>query len=343
MTKKLKLSALVSVMVGVAMGATAGTTNLLQSVEVTFTVFTQGTPVVKNGDTNNIIDKGKFDTKALIAAVSPTSNFVNGEMLVRATPVSNAVVLVTNLVPVWTNILVISNTSSSVDAISNDLIFNSNAPIYIGNTNVTYSTNTETIAGSVVTLGTNVATVGTNTNAVTVTVGTNTTVTVTVITNAFGFNVGTSNVFVSETITNVPSSTNVLGTASWDIYTPAGHHTPATLTPISTNVIFNIFTDTVHDDSATNAIIHGETIGKNHVVKFGTTDEIRAFVLSNASWNIRLDGYSQGHYVTVNLGGNDDVYSQDYNWTGSGSGLSNSVPTVIEGGVTENYFKFLTQ
>lgn len=113
------------------------------------------------------------------------------------------------------------------------------------------------------------------------------------------------------------------------------------MTPLNTNVLFNIYTDDVYSDGTNVARIHGETVTKNHEIKFGTTDEIRTFILSNATWNIKLSGYASGHYVPVSLGGGAVSASQDFNWIGSGSGTGTNVPVVISGGVSEDYSKFL--
>jgi hypothetical protein len=170
-------------------------------------------------------------------------------------------------------------------------------------------------------------------------IGSNTTVTSLTFTNSSGYVIGTSNIFVINSFTNIPGETTNLGTASWVIYN--NNHGHPSITPISTNVTFDIHTDDVHGDGTNLALIHGETIGKNHVIKYGTTDEIRTFSLSNATWNIKLDGYSNGHYVPVSLGDDVTGYSSDYNWEGSGSGTSNAVPLVIEGSVSEQYSVFL--
>jgi hypothetical protein len=315
-----------------AMNTQAATTNLLQSVSVSFTVFTQGAPIVTSKGTNNVVSHNAFGSHDLVRAVSGT--YHSGDMLVRATPVTNAPVTVTNLVPVWTNTLLLTNTSTSTQVISNELIFGTNNPIAIS-TNVTFGTNIEVIGSIAVTLGSNIATAG----ATTIDVGTNTSVTASVVTNNVGFILGTNYVFVSNTLTNSASSTNILGTASWQIFNPADH---GTLTPISTNVTFAIYTDKVYDDTNAVALIHGEFIKRDHVIKSGTTEEIRTLILSNSTWNIKMVGYAHGHYVPVSLGGSDVVYSQDLNWSGSGSGLmGTNTPAVIEGNVLEDYFKFL--
>ena len=339
MNKKIRSFALVSLLAAAAMGAQAGTTNLLQSVTVAFTVYKQGPSNVNSatGLTNYIVDKSSFKTKDLITAVSATSNFNNGDVLVRATPVTNAVVNVTNLVPNGTNTLTLTNTSTSNTNITYDLI-TATSTNAIGDTNITFGTNIEDFGTNAVTLGTNTAIVGTNT-ALNVIVGTNTTVTITTLTNAVGENVGTNYVFVSNTLTNEPTTTNVLGTPYWAIYSSR----TKTLTPISTNVTFDIRTRLVYDDGTNVARIHGETITKNHIVKFGTTDEIRTLVLSNATVNVKLQGYAEGHYVPVRLGKGDTSYSQDFGWAGSGSGTYTNAPVVVEGGIVEQYYKFLVQ
>jgi hypothetical protein len=232
-------------------------------------------------------------------------------------------------------VLVITNESTSEESVSNYLILGANAPVFIGDTNVTYGTNTEVLDGQTVTLGTNAATVGANTYVV----GTNTTVTTIPLTNGVGNPVGTSNIFVSNTLTNSVSPTNKLGTASWQIYNNNKGH--PTLTPISTNVTFNIYTDQVYGDGTNSALVHGQIVGRNGVIRFGTTDEIRTLVLSNSTWTIKLQGYANGRYVPVSLGGSDVVYSQSYNWFGSGSGTSNSVPVILDGFIDEDFLKEL--
>ncbi|MGD0812878.1 MAG: hypothetical protein ABSA83_04685 [Verrucomicrobiota bacterium] len=331
MKKEIKLSAL-ALLAAVAASTTTAQTNLLQAVSVGFATYQQG-PTNITTVTNYLVDKGSFGSKDLVNILS-SNGFQNGDILVRATPVIITGVTVTNLEPGGTNILVITNESTSEEIVSNYLILNTNAPVFIGDTNVTYSSDTEVIDGLTVTLGTNIATVGTDTNALTLVVGTNTTVTVIPLTNGVGNPVGTSNIFVSNTLTNSVTPTNKLGTASWQIY---NKHTKPQLTPISTNVYFNIYTDHVHADGTNAALVHGQTVAKNGVIKFGTTDEIRILVLSNSAWNIKLQGYANGHYVPVSLGGSDVVYSQTYNWTGSGSGTSNSVPVILDGFIDEDY------
>jgi hypothetical protein len=333
MSTKVKIGMLASAFAVATLSASA-TTNLLQSVNVAFTVFSQGPTNVSGNNTNYTVDHARFDTKALIAALSPTSNFVAGEELVRATPVETVPVTVTNLVTNGTITLEFTNTSTSTSSVSNEVIVGG-MTYMIGTSNVTFGTNLQTIGGSSVTIGTNVATFGTNSFIV----GTNTTVTATALTDTNGYNTGTNYVFVSNTLTNSAATTNVLGTAVWDIYTPR----TKTLTPINTNVTFNIYPVHVHDDGTNIARIHGEVITRNHVVIHGTTDEVRAFVLSNANWNIRLIGYAEGRYIPVNLGGSDLSYSQNFNWFGAGSGTSNTAVVVVEGYVTEDYFKFLKQ
>jgi hypothetical protein len=132
-----------------------------------------------------------------------------------------------------------------------------------------------------------------------------------------------------------PVTTNgTLGTGSWVIYNKG------TITPISTNVYFDIYTDDAYGGT-NRAYVHGETIMKDHVIKFGTTEEIRTLVLSNSVWQIKAQGYAHGHLVPVSLGGSDVAYSQDYDWHGNGSGTTtNSDVVVIKGDITENYFDF---
>lgn len=186
MTKTLKSIVLATLAATTAISAKADTTNLLQNVSVAFVIYSQGAPVVKGDNTNNIVDKGAFGTKALIAAVSQSGAFLPGDELVRATPVTNEPVEVTNLVPVGTNTLVITNTSTSTLTVSNELILNGGSAIPISNLNVTFGTDSEVIGGVTVTLGTNIAT-----NSITnLIVGTNTTVTATILTNEGGYLVG---------------------------------------------------------------------------------------------------------------------------------------------------------
>jgi hypothetical protein len=332
MNNRIKLSAL-ALLAAAATTANAET-NLLQEVSVNFVYYSQGPTNVTSAGTNYIVNGPyRFGSKDLIAAVSSTG-YSSGDVLVRATPVITVPVYVTSLSPVGTNVLVITNTSTSEDAISNEWIFNGGAPVYIGDTNVTYGTNIQTIGGSNVTIGTNIATAGGSTQIV----GTNTTVTTTVLTNGVGNPVGTSNVFVSNDLETNSTSTNTLGTASWLIYNKNGN--PKT-NALSTNVYFDIHTDLVYGLTNVDAYVHGETITKQHVIKHGTTDEIRTLILSNSTWNIKLQGFAQGRSVPVNLGGSDVAYSQDYNWAGNGSGTSNSTPVVIDGNVSEDYFKYL--
>ena len=335
MTNKLKISAL-ALLAAAAATAASAETNLLQEVSVTFQYYSQGpTNVTSSGATNYTVNgPDRFGTKNLIGILS-TNGFQSGDVLARATPVTNLIVVGTNLVPFGTNTLVITNTSTSEESISNDLILNGGTPIYIGDTNVTFGTNTEVIDGQTVTLGTNMATAG----VLNLTVGTNTTVTTIPVTNGVGNNVGSSNIFISYDLVLTNQSTNTLGTASWVIYNK--HSTPQ-ITPINSNVLFEIHTDKVYGDTNVSALVHGEQITKQNVVKFATTDEIRTLVLSNGTWNIQLQGFSHGHVTPVSLGGTDIVYIPDYSWTGGGSGLSNGVPIVLDGlGITENYFKFL--
>ena len=267
--------------------------------------------------------------------MSSSGTFTNGQELVRATPITNAPVPVTNLTVVATNVLTLTNTSTSTLSVSNEVSLNGDTLTPVGDTNLVFSTNTETIGSNVVTIGTNIVLAGTNTN-VTYNVGTNTTVTSAILTNAAGVDVGTNYTFISYTLTTSNASTNILGTPSWYIYTPKPHN-KGTLAALSTNVLFNIYTDHVHDDGTNLARIHGETVTKNLLIKFGTTDEIRTFVVSNATLNVKLEGYAQGKYIHVILGGGASSYSQNYNWTGNGSGTSNTTALVITGTIDEDY------
>ena len=334
MNKKLKLSALA--LLAAAAAATANAqTNLLQSVNVDFAIYSQGPTNIVSGRTNYIVNgPGHFGTKDLIGIVS-SNGFHSGDVLARATPVTNVAVEVTNLVPVGTNVLVITNESTSEEVVSNYWIFNNGSPDYISNNIVTFGTNIETIDGMIVTLGTNSATAG----GLSQIVGTNTTVTTLVISNAAGNPVGSSNIFISYNLETSSTTTNTLGTPSWVIYN--SQPKPA-ITPISTNVYFNIYTDEVYGMTNVYAIVHGQQITRNQVIKYGTTDEIRTLILSNGTWNIKLQGYAHGHYVPVSLGGSDVVYSQDYTWDGDGSGTTtNSTPIILDGNVREVYFKYL--
>jgi hypothetical protein len=319
-----------------AVAVHAQSTNLLQTVTVEFTAYSQGTPATTaNGDVVNIVNHSSFGTKDLISALSASGTVNKGDMLVRETPVTNVVIYVTNLVPVGNTNLVITNISTSLEVVSNDLIFGG-VTTYIGNTNVTYGTNILVIDGASVTIGSNTATYGTNVLAI----GTNTTVTMTTLTNAAGEITGTSNYFVINALNVTPSTTNKLGTASWVIYNTKT--TPKT-TPISTNVYFDIHTDNIYG-LTNSAYIHGETIKANGEIKFGTTDEIRTLTLSNSMAQIRLVGYAHGVIVPVSLGTTasaEVVDSQNYKWTGSGSGVisKDATPAVIDGNITEIYFK----
>jgi hypothetical protein len=238
MNLKLKLSALALLIAAPALTAQAQT-NLLQAVTVGFTVYSQGAPVTNSSSANNVVDQAFFGTKDLIRAVSASGTFNAGDVLARATTVSNG----------------------------------------------------------------------------------------------------------------------ALGTASWVIYNKG------TITPISTNVYFDVHTDDAYGGTDP-AYVRGVNITGNHVIKYGTTDEIRTMILSNSAWQIKLVGYARGHEVPVSLGGSDVVYSQDYNWSGSGSGTTgdsgnvvngaylspiitssgtttDSAIVVMVGDVTEGYFKFM--
>lgn len=237
----------------------------------------------------------------------------------------------TNLVPTATNTLVITNESSTNLIVSNYFIFGS-VSNYIGNTNYSFGTNIVYIGGAAVTLGTNILFIS-SPSASTNDLGTNTTVTTTSTTNS------TNYTFVANTL-NVTTVSNTTGPGSWAIYNLG----TKALTAIPTNVYFDIHTDLVYDDGTNAAYTHGENIKHDGEIQYGTTDEIRTLVFSNATMNIKLAGYAHGHLVPVTLSGTgtDVVHSQDYNWTGSGSGvISNTVPTVIAGDISEQYFKLL--
>jgi len=337
MNKRLKLSALA--LLAAAAAAANAETNLLQSVSVDFAIYSQGPTNVVSGRTNYMVNgPGRFGTRELIGIVS-SNGFQSGDVLARATPVTNVPVEVTNLVPSGTIIVVITNTSTSLEAVSNELSISdvnggSNTPI--GADTVTFGANTTLtdIDGTNVAVGTNTATYG----VTSVVIGTNTTVSTVILTNADGYNVGSSNIFTSYNLETSSTTTNALGTPSWVIFNGGK------ITPISTNVCFNIYTDKIYGMTNDEAIVHGQQITKNEVIKYGTTDEIRTLILSNGDWNIKLQGYSHGHYVPVSLGGSDVVYSQDFTWDGNGSGATtNSTPIVIDAGIREVYFKFLTK
>ena len=106
--------------------------------------------------------------------------------------------------------------------------------------------------------------------------------------------------------------------------------------------------DLVYQDGTNAAKIHGEVIRNDGEIRYGVTDEIRTLILSNSTWQIQLRGYAHGHVVPVSLG--DDasatvVYSGDYAWTGSGSGVNNtnSACFVMDGGITEDYIELLKE
>jgi hypothetical protein len=332
MIKKLKISALALFATAAAVTARADT-NLLQGVTVAFTVYTQGTPSA----TKNIVNQASFGTKALIESISASGTVNTGDVLARVTPVTNTVVDVTNLLQVSTTNLVITNTSTSNTNIAYEVIFGgvTNA---IGTTNVVFGNNIVAIDGTNVTIGTNTATIGTN-SATPLIIGTNTSVTVSTLTNSIGEVTGTNYAFVINALNPVPTATNKLGAAYWAIFNPK---TTPKITPISTNVLFDIHTDEVYQDGTNLAYLHGEKIKNDGQIESGTTDEIRSLTLSNSTMQIRLEGYAHGSIVPVSLGTTlsaEVVNSQDYHWTGSGSGTSNLATMVITGNVTETYFK----
>ena len=339
MTKKLKLSALALMVAAAAVTAQAQDT-LLQAVSVNFTFYSQGKSMVtSSGNTNNFVDHQGFGIKDLIKALGVS--YVSGDVLARSTPTP---IYTTNIVPGTVTNLIITNISTSTEIVSNAILF-LGASNYIGDTNVTFGTNIVLIGGVPVTLGTNYATVGTNlvlspaSTAAPMLIGTNTTVTTTNLTNAAGFVVGTNYTFVNNTVNVV--TTNKTGPGTWVIYNTG----TKTTTPIPTNVFFDIHTEVVYKSPTNLAYMHGETIKHDGEIDFGSTDEIRALVLSNSTTQIRLDGYAHGHLVPVSLGTTATapvVYSQDYHWFGNGSGLiSNTVPSVISGEISEGFFKLL--
>jgi hypothetical protein len=339
MNKRLELSALA--LLAAAAAATANAqTNLLQSVSVEFVIYSQGPTNVVSGRTNYTVnDSGRFGTRELIGIVS-SNGYHSGDVLARATPVTNVAVEVTNLVPIFTNIVVISNASTSLEAVTNELSIssiNGGAFANIGNDTVTFGANTTTnlIDGATVAVGTNTATYGPTSQSI----GTNTTVTTITLTNADGYAIGTSNIFISYNLETSSTATNKLGTPSWVIYND--HNGKPAITPISTNLLFDIRRDLIYG-LTNSAYVHGETIRSNNVIRYGTTDEIRTLLLSNGVWNIRLQGYAHGRVVSVSLGGTDVVYSQDYTWDGDGSGATtNSTPIILDGDIREMYFKYL--
>ena len=146
---------------------------------------------------------------------------------------------------------------------------------------------------------------------------------------------------VTPVLTNgvvVGATTNYLGTPYWAVY---NKKTTPKLTPISTNVTFNVYIDTVY--TLTNlAYLHGESIQKNGEIKLGTTDQIRTLTLSNSTEQVRLSGYAHGRVVPVSLGKTASapvVYSANFDWTGSGSGVLDSAtntPIIINGGVNRD-------
>lgn len=316
------------------------TTNLLQAVTVAIDFYSQGTTITNASGTNYNVNKGGLGVKDLIKMLSPSNVYDKGDILARATPITNEVVNGTNLTVVSTTNLILTNTSTSLESISNEVIF-AGLTNDIGGSNLVFSSSLEVIDGTNVTTGTNTAMVemGGNVNPLSFVIGTNTTVTTTTLTNAVGEITGTNYAFAINALTSVPSGTNTLGPPSWVIYNPKWS---PPITPISTNVYFDIHRAHVYHDTNNLAYVHGETVGHNHVIHFGTTDEIRVLVFSNASWQIRMQGYAAGRYIPVSLGGNDVVYTQDYGWIGNGSGVSsNATDVVLQGDIGEAYFKFL--
>lgn len=338
MNTKLKQSMLALLIAASTLTVRAQDT-LLQAVTVDFTFYSQGTPVSNSsGGTNNVVDHQGFGIRDLIRTLSASGTFNPGDILVRVTPTP---IYVTNIVPVSTTNLVLTNISTSTEIVSNAILF-LGVSNYIGTTNVTFGTNIVAIDGVDVTLGTNSATVSNNATLSSGTanpmfIGTNTTVTMTNLTNAAGYITGTNYTFVINAVNIVTN--NKTGAGSWAVYNRG------TLTPISTNVYFDIHTDSVYTSPTNLAYVHGEIIRHNGEINFGTTDEIRTLILSNSTMQIKLDGYAKGHLVPVSLGGTATspvVYSQNYTWIGNGSGIiSNTVPSVISGGIIEGFYKLL--
>lgn len=328
MKRVLKYAVLAVLAVAAAISAKAET-NLLQAVTVDLLYFSQGPTNVNDGVTNYTVNGPiRLDTKYLINALS-TNGYKSGDVLVRATPVTNVTVYVTNLVPTSTNTLLITNESTSEETVSNYLIFNSGSPVLIGNTNLSFTTNAS---------GSNSLTVAVY-GVDMLTVGTNATESSVELTNQVGNVVGTSYTFVNNTLNPVATGVNSLGTATWDIYNSVHH----LLSPISTNVYFDIHTDDTYGLTNVPARVHGEQVTHQNVIKFRTTDEIRTLVLSNTTVNLKLVGYAHGHLASVALGGGAVGTVQDYSWVGSGSGTITNYPDVLTGGITEQYYKFLKQ
>jgi hypothetical protein len=317
--------------------------NLLQSVTVALNVYSEGTPMVTGSGTNHIINGGTLRTKDLIRLVSASGTFKPGDILVRARSVSNTVTTVTNLFPISTTNLIITNLTTNGGPVSNAVVFGG-VSNYIGASNLVFGTNIETIGDSNVTFGTNVLAVveGSSTNALSFTIGTNTTVVATSLTNSSGATTGTNYLFTINALNISATNTNSLGSASWNIYNP--NSTPI-LAPISTNVVFNLYTDDIYtgtnSDSTNLARVIGDDVGRSGIIETGAVDAIRSLVLSNSAMQFKITGFARGHIVRVSLGGSHIVYSRDFNETAAGSGTTNTTSILLDGGITETYFKLL--
>jgi len=90
MTQIIK-AATVSMLLTFASATVHAQTNILQTLSVALAVYTQGDELIHGNPplTNNTIDKAAFLTRALIKAVSASGTFHDGDLLVRATPVTN--------------------------------------------------------------------------------------------------------------------------------------------------------------------------------------------------------------------------------------------------------------
>jgi hypothetical protein len=347
MNKNLKLTVLALLVTAAAVTAHAKTTNLLQSVTVSLNVYSQGTAVVTTSGTKGVINHSILTTKALIQALKSSGTFNSGDVLVRVTPVPG---YVTNLVPGSTTNLLITNESLVFGTVSNYFIINGDTPgIAISNTPVAFGTNIVVIDDTNVTLGLNTATVGDGTNIGAsdlpnpLPIGSNTTVTLTTLTNAAGQIDGTNYVFVNNTL-DVVSITNNPRESSWAIF---NKNSDPELTPIPTNILFDIRTELVYDDGTNRAYMNGEKTNNNGRIGGGSTGQIRTLVLSNGNWNIRLQGYAAGSVENIVVGPTSSsfVYCPVDSWTGNGSGTTNnnSTPVIINGSIHESYYAVLKQ
>lgn len=342
MIRNLKLSALV-LLAAATLTAHAKTTNLLESVSVMLTVYTQGPTVSTSLGTANVLDHFAFPTKTLIQNLKASGTFNNGDILVRVTPYPN---YVTNLVPVSTTNLVISNSSTSTANLTNIVTLGSTTPVNIAVSNLVFGTNIVVIDGTNVTLGLNTALVVSNatTNAQTFVIGSNTTVTTTILTNAAGYNVGTNYAFVIYDL-NLVSVMNLPSQSYWAIYNIGAS---PVLTPVPSNIHFDLYTDPIYGDGTNLAYMkNGNIIYRNGLMGDGTDQAYSTMVLSNIDWNIRLEG-------NVTIVGVGDVHvgpastyvylPGSYNWTGGGTGTTtNSTPAIIKGSIHQQFYKLLAQ